>query len=163
MQLKENRSKYQKLKNIFENFCGYLLLLAVAISLVEIGARVFFNVSYDLFFSFTIWISIWSLLLITGLVLEEGGHLSIDFIRNKIVGRPRKLHEIVIALVTLGYGVLITWGSVVFIYQLYQRKSVVPNYIAIPKWMVELCVPIGMAIFSVFAIVALIKAIREKW
>lgn len=152
-----------RLGRVFEVFCGYLLLAAVAISLVEIVARVFFNTSFDLFFSFTVWVSIWSLLLITGLLLPTREHLSIDFLRNRFRGGPRWLLEVILASITLGYGIFITWGSILFISQLYQRKSVFPTYIAIPKWLVELCVPIGMALFTIFAARELIRAIRGHW
>lgn len=156
-------SRLNGIKNKFEVFCAYLLLVAVALSLLEIVARVFFNLSFDLFFSFTVWISVWSLLLITGLLLPEGGHLSIDFLRNRFTGIPRLLLEIILASITLGYGIFITWGSIVFLYQLYERKSVFLNYVAIPKWMVELCVPIGMFIFTLYAVAGLIKVFRRKW
>ncbi|MBU2648892.1 TRAP transporter small permease [bacterium] len=158
-----NHHRLGKIGRIFEVCCGYLLLVAVALSLVEIVARVVFRTSFDLFFSFTVWISIWSLLLITGLLLPTGEHLSIDFLRNKIRGGPRWLLEVILALITLGYGIFITWGSILFIGQLYQRKSVFATYIAIPKWQVELCVPIGMLIFTVFAARGLIRVIRTRW
>jgi TRAP-type C4-dicarboxylate transport system permease small subunit len=147
----------------FEVFCGYLLLVAVGISLAEIVARVFFKTSYDLFFAFTVWVSVWSLLLITGLLLPTGEHLSIDFLRQQVKGKPRWLLEVLLATITLGYGAFIAWGSLQFISQLYQRQSVFPTYIAIPMWMVQLCVPIGMTLFTVFALVGLIRAIRGRW
>jgi len=163
MEVLEKKDIPARIKTIFENICGYLLFIALLLSLVEIVARVVFQTSFDLFFSFTVWISVWSMLLITGLLLPDGEHLSIDFLRLKMGGNARWLLEVTLALITLGYGVLITWGSVLFIGQLYQRETVFPTYIAIPKWMVELCVPIGMFIFSVYAALGLIKAIRKKW
>ncbi len=152
-----------KLKNIYEGFCGLLLFLAVTVSMSEIFFRVIFKVSYDLFFDFAVWITVWALLLITGLLLPEGGHISIDFIRNKFTGRPRWILEVSLALITLAYGALITLGSILFLQQLYARQSIFPRYIAIPKWIVELCVPIGMCIFTIYAVVGLIRAIRQKW
>ena len=156
-------NKLTRIKVAFESFCGYLLLLAVGVSLAEIVSRVVFKVSLDLFFSFTVWISVWSLLLITGLLLPEGGHLSIDFIRNKLSGRSRWLLELILALITLGYGIFITYGSILLVKSLYQRKAVFPNYISIPQWMVELCVPIGMFIFTIYAVIGLFKVFRQKW
>ena len=163
MEVNEKKDKLDRIKEIFENCCGYLLLVAVFISLAEIVARVVFKTSFDLFFALPVWISVWSMLLITGLLLPESGHLSVDFLKQQFSGRLRWLLEVTLALVTLGYGVFITWGSILFIRQLYQMESVFPLYIAIPKWMVELCVPIGMFIFSIFALAGLIKAVREKW
>ncbi len=163
METDKRKTNFVRIKTIFENCCGYLLLIAVFVSLAEIVARLLFNASFDLFFSFTVWISVWSMLLITGLLLPEGGHLSVDFLKQRFSGRSRWLLEVCLSLVTLGYGLFITWGSICFIEQLYQRKSVFPTYVAIPKWAVELCVPIGMFIFSVFALAGLIKTVRKKW
>jgi TRAP-type C4-dicarboxylate transport system permease small subunit len=153
----------KRVKTIYEGFCGLLLFLAVTISMSEIVARVVFKTSIDLLFDFSVWITVWAFLLIAGPLLPEGGHISIDFIRIKFSGRFRKMLEICLALITLAYGVLITWGAIQFLQQLYVRKSIFPRSIAIPKWLVELCVPIGMFIFTVYAVIGLVKVIRKKW
>jgi TRAP-type C4-dicarboxylate transport system permease small subunit len=151
------------IKTVYEGFCGLLLFLAVTISMSEIVARVVFKTSIDLLFDFSVWITIWAFLLIAGPLLPEGGHISIDFIRMKFSGRFRKLLEVCLALITLAYGALITWGAIQFLQQLYLRKSIFPRYIAIPKWLVELCVPVGMFIFTIYAVIGLVKAVRTKW
>lgn len=160
---REEKKTTEKLIKAYEYFCGLLLFLAITISMAEIVSRVLFKTSYALFFDFSVWITLWALLLITGLLLPEGGHISIDFLRNKLSGRTRWALETLLALITLAYGVLITWGGILFLQQLYARNSIFPRNIAIPKWMVELCVPIGMGIFTIFAIIELIKAVRKKW
>jgi TRAP-type C4-dicarboxylate transport system permease small subunit len=40
---------------------------------------------------------------------------------------------------------------------------VFPRQIPIPMWLVELCVPIGMGIFTIYAAIELIKAVRTRW
>jgi TRAP-type C4-dicarboxylate transport system permease small subunit len=152
-----------RIKRIFEAFCGLLLFLAVTISMAEIVSRVVFKTSIDLLFDFSVWITVWAFLLIAGPLLPEGGHISIDFIRIKFSGRFRRLLEVCLALITLAYGALITWGGVQFLYQLYIRKSIFPRFVPIPKWIVQLCVPIGMLIFTIYAVICLVRAIREKW
>ena len=159
----QSRSVARRIKNVFEQICGLLLFAAVTLSMAEIVCRVFFKISVDLFFDFTVWGTIWALLLITGLLLPEGGHISIDFFRNKLGGITRRLMEIVLALITLAYGAFVTWGSVLFLRQLYQRGSVFPRQIPIPMWLVELCVPIGMGIFTIYAALELVKAFRRRW
>jgi TRAP-type C4-dicarboxylate transport system permease small subunit len=159
----EAKKKLTGIKTYYERLCGLLLFLAVCISFSEIIARVVFKTSIDLFFDFSVWITVWAFLLIAGPILPEGGHISIDFVRMKFSGWPRRVLEILLALITLAYGALITWGSILFIQQLYQRQSIFPRYVAIPKWIVELCVPIGMAIFTVYAFIEVVKAIRKRW
>ena len=151
------------IKHTYETFCGVLLFVAVTISMAEIVARVIFETSIDLFFDFSVWITAWALMLIAGPILPEGGHISIDFLRVKFSGGYRRALEIGLAIITLAYGALISWAGIMFVVQLYQRKSIFPRYVAIPKWIVELCVPIGMVIFAVFAVLELIKSVRKRW
>lgn len=163
MKANEENNKFAGARKTFENFCGLLLFLAVTISMLEIVTRIFFRVSFDLLFDFPVWITVWAVLLITGFLLPEGGHISIDFVKNKFSGKLRWLIEVLLGLTTLAWGTLITWGSIRFLQQLYTRKSVFPRYFAIPMWVVELCVPIGMFIFSVYAAIGLVKAMRNRW
>jgi TRAP-type C4-dicarboxylate transport system permease small subunit len=156
-------SLFSRIQRGVEIVCGIILFIAVTISMAEIVTRVIFKMSFDLFFDFPVWLTIWALLLITGFLLPEGGHVSIDFIRIRFTGGMRRLLETGLALITLAYGVFITWGSIQFLQQLYQRGSIFPRYIPVPKWIVELCVPLGMGIFTLFALSELIKAVRKKW
>jgi len=163
MAIESEKNLLTRIQRGAEIGCGIILFIAVSISMAEIVTRVVFKMSFDLFFDFPVWLTVWALLLITGFLLPEGGHVSIDFIRIKFKGRLRWLLEICLGLITLGYGVLITGGSIQFLQQLYQRGSIFPRYIPVPKWIVELCVPIGMGIFTLFALTELIKAVRRKW
>lgn len=163
MSSENEKSLLSRIQRGAEITCGFILFIAVTISMAEIVTRVVFKMSFDLFFDFPVWLTVWALLLITGFLLPEGGHVSIDFIRIQFTGWIRWLLEIGIALITLAYGVLITWGSIQFLQQLYQRGSIFPRYLPVPKWIVELCVPIGMGIFTLFALTELIKAFRKKW
>ncbi|MEW5723222.1 MAG: TRAP transporter small permease, partial [Thermodesulfobacteriota bacterium] len=138
------KTTYEKFKRYYQDFCGLLLFLAVTLSMAEIVCRVLFGISYDLFFSFTVWITLFALLLITGLMLPEGGHVSIDFIRLKLRGQARRVLEAILALLTLAFSSLITYSAVLFLQQLHRRGSAFPLQIYVPMWLVELCVPLGM-------------------
>jgi TRAP-type C4-dicarboxylate transport system permease small subunit len=154
---------FMKIQKAAEFFCGLILFIAVTINMAEIAMRVFFRQSIDLFFDLPVWITVWSMMLITGFLLPEGGHVSIDFLRIKLTGKPRWLLEVILAATTLAYGVFITWSSVLFLRYLYLKRSIFPRSIPIPTWIVELCIPIGMFIFSIFALRSLAQAIRKRW
>jgi TRAP-type C4-dicarboxylate transport system permease small subunit len=159
----EGKKAVIKIKTLYEGFCGLLLFIAVTISMAEIVSRIVFKTSIDLFFDFSVWITAWAFMLIAGPLLAEGGHISIDFLRVKLGGWKRRVLEVCLALITLIYCVLFTWAGILFNQQLVQRQSVFPRYVAIPKWIVELCVPIGMFIFTVFAVIEVVKAVRKRW
>jgi TRAP-type C4-dicarboxylate transport system permease small subunit len=155
-------SPFSKIKTAVGLFCGGLLFLAVTLNMAEIVIRVFFRQSLDLLFDLPVWITVWAMLLITGFLLPEGTHVSIDFVKEKIKGRPRQALEVILALATFAYGAFLTWSSLLFLTYLYQKKSVFPRSIPIPTWVVQLCVPIGMAIFTAFAFIALARAWRQR-
>jgi len=151
----------EKINYWIENLCGSLLLFAVGISLMEIVLRIFFAISFDLFFSFTVWTSVWSLLLITGFVLKQDGHVAIDLLRHHLSGRGRWFLEIGIKAINLAYGFFFLASSLMYTYQLYRRQAVFPNYFPIPQWLVVLCVPLSMALFSIFALREFMREIQK--
>ena len=146
----------------YEAFCGVLLLLAVAISLGEIVGRVVFSTTYDFIIDLSVWITIWAMLLMGGPLLAERGHVSIDFFHSKLRGKSRTGLELFNALATLIYGIAVTVGGVLIVKQLYLRAATFPRYFAIPKWIVELCIPIGMGIFTFFAIIEVWRILRRN-
>jgi len=160
--MSKEKNRYIYAKKIYERFCGILLFLAVSCSIFEIIARVAFHICFDFIIDFSVWLTVWSLLLITGLLLPERGHVSIDFLRDKLKGKPRLFVELFNALFTLTYGAAITLGGILFIQRLYTLNAVFPRYFAIPMWIVELCVPIGMLIFTGYAAYEFYKALYGK-
>jgi TRAP-type C4-dicarboxylate transport system permease small subunit len=151
------------MKKLYEGICGIILFTAVCISMSEIIARVFFHMSYDFIIDFSVWLTVWALLMMAGPLLAEGGHVSIDFFKERLGGKVRMSVELFNSLCTLLYGISITVGGALFVRQLYEKKAVFPRYFEIPIWIVELCVPISMFIFSIFAVIAFIQSLRKKW
>lgn len=156
------RRPAEKLR-LFEICCGLLLYLAVLIGLGEIVARVFFHTTYDFVIDLSVWITVWSMLLIGGPLLAENGHVSIDFLRAKLRGKPRLALEVFNASATLLYGGAVTIGGALLVRQLYLRDAVFPRYFPIPKWLVELCVPLGMVLFTIYAAIELIRIVRRHY
>ena len=156
----EHGSTKSKLKK-FELFCGLLVFIAVLVSISEIVLRVGFNTSYDFIIQASGWLTVWGLLLITGPILAEGGHVSIDFIRNSLRGRPQWLLDLFNTGTTLLYAVVVTCGGVILVVELIERGSVFPMYFPIPMWTIQIIVPISMAIFSFFAAVRFYRTLTR--
>lgn len=137
------------------------MLVAVAISFSEIIMRVFFNVSYDIVIDLSVWITVWASLLIGGPILLENGHISVDMIRDRLSGKARLCVEIFNAFACMVFGVILLFGGTLFVFQLFEKKAVFPRYIPVPMWIVELCVPLGMLLFTVFSIALMVKVITN--
>jgi len=154
---KRPRTKAEK----FELFCGLLLFFAVLVSMSEIVIRVGFNTSYDFIIQASVWFTVWAMLLIGGPVLAEGGHVSIDFIRNSLSGKPQWLLDLFNTGTTLMYAVAVTYGGVMLVIQLIRRGTVFPMYFPIPMWMIQIIVPISMFIFTCYSVVGFYRTLRR--
>ena len=151
------------IRAVYDNICGFLLASAVIFNLLEVALRQFFQTSYDFLIDFSIWLTIWAVLLIAGPVLADGEHVSVDFLRNSLKGVPRVIIEVFNILMTGVYAVTVCVSGILLVHQLFLQGAVYPRYIPIPKWLVQLCVPIGMGIFSLFAIGEFYRILRKKW
>lgn len=147
--------------SVLEKCCGILLFIAVGISLGEIVGRVFFHTTYDFIIDLPVWITIWAMLLIGGPLIAENGHVSIDFTVNRLKGKARLWLELFNITATAVYGLSVTIGGIALVRMLYLRQAVFPKFIPIPKWMVELCIPLGMGIFTVISIMAFFKRLKK--
>lgn len=150
------------IKKYYEALCGFLLLLAVIVNAAEVISRIFFNVSYDLFFDFSVWLTIWALLLIGGPLLISNGHVSINFLIEKASRKTRVFLLTFNFVFTLLFGLLYTIAGILFVSNLYERQSVFPRFYPVPMWAVEICIPIGMGLFTIFSIVTFIWSIRNR-
>jgi TRAP-type C4-dicarboxylate transport system permease small subunit len=146
---------------MIEIFCGILLFIAVGISLGEIVGRVIFHTTYDFVIDLPVWITVWAVLLISGPLIAENGHVSVDFMVNKLRGKPRLFLELFNMTVTVIYGFAITIGGIALIRMLLMRNTVFPKYFPIPKWIVEFCIPLGMALFTIVGIIEFFKIIKR--
>ncbi|MCP3941588.1 MAG: TRAP transporter small permease [Desulfobacteraceae bacterium] len=151
----------RKIYRTLEIFCGLLLFIAVGINLGEIVGRILFHTTYDFIIDLPVWITVWAMLLIAGPLIAENGHVSINFVINKLQGRAKLLLELFNITATLIYSFAITIGGFALVRMLYQKEAVFPRYIPIPKWIVELCIPLGMGIFTIISIIEFFKIIKK--
>jgi TRAP-type C4-dicarboxylate transport system permease small subunit len=144
-----------------EKFCAFLLIIAVLISLGEIIGRVFFHMTYDFVIDLPVWLTVWAMLLISGPLIAENGHVSIDLVVTKLRGRAKLLVELFNISATIIYGAVVSFGGFALIRMLYERQTVFPKYFPIPKWIVELCIPLGMVIFTLVGIIEFYNIIKR--
>ncbi len=162
--------KNTKQSSIFERSLDILVRIASIIffagvfcNFLEIIVRTVFANSIDLLFDFPVWFTVWSMLLVSGVVLLDGDHVSIDFFKDKLCGTPRRILEIFNATLALIFGVFISYCGIEMVMHLYSMNATFNRALTIPKWIVELCVPLGMIIFSICALINLVRVSKKKW
>lgn len=151
-----------KIEKLYMMFSAASLGVAVSITMYEIVSRWLFQTSYDFLISLPIWITIWAALLAAGPTLKEGGHVAVKFVRNKLRGKLQLSIDVFKHLAVTVYGVLITWGSILMIRNYYAEGVAFSRYFRFPVYLVELSVPIGMLLFTIYAIGDLYKDFHRK-
>ena len=154
--------RLRKIIHVWITFWACVFFLGVSINFIEIVTRVFFSASIDLMYDLPVWCTIWSTLMVTGPILIDNEHVSIDAITTHLRGTAKKVILILNALITLAFGIIITISGYIAVTQLYQFGTTYPRSIPIFTWCVEICVPISMFIFSCFAFYDLCKKSQLK-
>ena len=159
----ETPSILLRLKRRWIELWGIVFFIGVGINFAEIICRSVFHFSIDLMYDIPIWLTIWSVMMLAGPILPDGDHVSVDMVRDHLHGFPRKVCEIINCLATIAFGAVITWGGVVFTLQCYEFNMNIIRCISVPRWLVESCVPIGMFLFTIFAVYQLVTVVRTNY
>ncbi len=157
------KTKIDKIIEAWIWFWSMVFLFGVFINFLEIVMRFIFSYSLDLFYDIPVWCTVWATLLVGGPILLKNEHVSIDAIYSMVTPKIRKLLNIINSIIVLIFGLVFTYGSILFVMQLYRFNTVYTRSISIPSWMVEICVPIGLIVFSCCAIYNLYKSIIERY
>ena len=137
--------------------CGGMILLGALVNFSGIVLRLTVVLSYDVFTDLTIWLTIWGALLAAGpLVVLADGHVSIQFIPERLGPRSRTAMRILALLIGLGTGLVMAYAGWGMVESLYDRGALFVRYVNVPQWIVKSCIPISMAVFALYCLIALI-------
>ena len=102
-------------------------------------------------------------MMVAGPILPDGDHVSVDMLRNALPGPARKACDIISCFATIAFGVGISWSGFIFISQCIEFNMNIVRCVPVPRWLVESCVGLGMAMFTVFAVYRLWVVVRGKY
>lgn len=152
----------EKLEKGLFYFCITLLAVSVSLLVVVIFLRAAFGIGYDFLADTVVWLTIWATMLYIGPLYGQREHVAITFVLEKLRGKTKAGFETLNALATLFYVGTVTVGGCISIYQLYTQHQVYARYIAIPMWIVQLCVPLGFGLMAVYAIAELLRIFQGR-
>lgn len=156
------KNTINKIIDAWVMFWSIVFFFGVFINFLEIILRFFFSYSWDLFYDIPVWCTVWATLLVSGPILLKGEHVSIDAITTLLSKPIKKVIEIINAIIVLIFAIVFTYGGFLFVLQLYNFNTTYTRSISIPSWIVESCVPLGLCIFTICAIINLISKLKEK-
>ncbi len=153
----------QKFKDIWIKFWGIIFFIGVSINFLEIVCRTLFHFSWDIMYDLPVWLTIWSVMMLAGPILPDGDHVSVDMIRDNLHGTARKILECFNLLVCIIFGLIITYGGYLVVMQYYKFNMNIIRVISVPRFLVESCIPIGMGLFTIFAIIHIFRVLRTDY
>lgn len=123
---------------------GGIALLATALLVgLQIIARLI-GVQFPSADDFTAWAMAGSVFLALPYTLRQGAHIRVTLLLHALPAAPRKVCEMaanLAALVLVGWG---AWHCSLFVYDSYLHKEVSQGIIALPMWVPQLSMPLGM-------------------
>lgn len=148
---------------ILSSACAVIFAFMVCIGTYQIVIRYFFNspstVSEELLtYSFT-----WMALLASAYVFGKRDHMRMGFLADKLTGTPKKILEIVIEFMIMGFSAsVMVWGG----YTIMQLSMTqVTASLGIPMGVVYIVVPLSgvlVVIYSVLNIIDLVMGVDRR-
>jgi len=92
----------------------------------------------------------------------QGGHIRVSLVIQQLPTRWRKPQEILVLLIACILGCVMTWHLTYMVYESWLFEDVSIGYLPIPLWIPQSSVALGMIIFNISLIDALIGLLRGQ-
>lgn len=94
--------------------------------------------------------------------LKHGAHIRVTLISSKIRSpQVRRALEVTCLAIGLAAAGVLTWSSVMFVWESYELNEVATTYYATPLWIPRLSLAFGLALFTIAMLDELIVAWRR--
>lgn len=80
---------------------------------------------------------------------RAGGHIRVNLFIRHIHGRPKTILEAIILTVALALASYIAWYSILLVIESYQFEELSQGYIAVPLWIPQLPMAVGLTILVI--------------
>ena len=94
--------------------------------------------------------------------LKQGAHIRVTLISSKIRSPAvRRALEVACLAIGLAAATVLTWSSVMFVWESKELNEIATTYYATPLWIPRLSLPVGLALFTLAMLDELIVAWRR--
>lgn len=148
--------------NHFEEYlAGGLLLIMVTIAFINVVSRFTLKLSISYIEELEIYLYVWLVLLGSAIAFKNWKHLSVSILVEKFSRRARKVVEILVALFSIGFFVILFRYSITQI-QDEILLQVTTTSMGVPMWWYTLGLPVGSVIIIIRIIQRLVCVFREE-
>lgn len=142
--------------NKTENYLvGVLALLSLLGVFYGIAGRYVFNSSPDWIEEIVVYLMIWSVFLVASTLVAERGHVAATLVVEHFPMAIRRILEIVIAILALGFCVIVVVYGLEIVFQIFMSDQRSSTSIRFPLWIPYLSVPVGCTLVGMRYIIRL--------
>lgn len=139
---------------------GFLALIGIIIA-AQIGARLF-GIQIPSSDDFAAWAMAASLFLALPYALRHGDHIRVTIVLQFVPQRFVQAYETVATLIGLGLSGWCSWHAINFVYESYVYKEVASGMVAVPLWIPQLAMPIGLTLLTAMMAQRLVRCLRGQ-
>ncbi len=119
-----------------------LVLVTVGVS-VGVASRYFFNRPIGWLVELSSYALLYMTFMVAAWVLRDDGHVSMDFVVNRLGPGPRALVNAVTSAVSAMVCLVLTWFGIVVTWDLFKTDYFTPTMLELPKWVIIAVIFVG--------------------
>jgi TRAP-type C4-dicarboxylate transport system permease small subunit len=129
---------------------------------LEVISRYIFGESHDIVPIFSTWMMIWAVYFLVGVNAKYHRDMAIDVVPTYLSEKNKVWLFLVFDVVTLLFAILLTWAGYQYCEIIKRTGILSPTSIAVPMWIVRLCVVMGGVLLAYFSVDRIITGIWNK-
>jgi len=137
------------------------MILIVALILIEIGLRTFFNTSTLISDEYSAYFFVVVVMLGLGYTFKEDGHIRITIILGRLKPKAQKVLDIICCLIALILTLFMLYYSFKMVIDTYNLDMRADSIAETPLFIPQIALPVGFAIFALSIIGKIIRRIRK--
>lgn len=91
---------------------------------------------------------------------RRGEHIRVGLVVEKLAGRPRRLIEIAVLMACIVMSGWATWWVGRFVWDSYRFNDVSQGLVAVPLWIMQIAMPIGLGVLVIAFLDDLVTSLR---
>lgn len=94
--------------------------------------------------------------------MRHGEHIRVTLVLQRLPARAARVLDIVSSAIGLGLAAWAAWNATAFVYDSWQYDEVAQGMLALPMWIPQLCMPIGLTLLAALLAERLVRLLRGQ-
>ncbi|MCX5465536.1 TRAP transporter small permease [Alcaligenes parafaecalis] len=145
--------------------CGALAALFLCLIGVVVTAQIvarLFSMQIPASDDFAGWFMAASIFLALPYAMLHGDHIRVSLLLQVIPDRLRRPYELLATLIGIALAAWCTWETAHFVYESFIYKEVAQGMVAVPLWIPQLGMPIGLGLLTLMLLRRLLRVVQGQ-